>query len=115
MTRILIAVFAALLFMPISGGGVAEAGWTKSKGKYSGGRSVRRGPQVKGYRARRGGYSSSANDVANTEGSSRSRYGSVNSYRDPYSDRQTLAGPFDHGWFFDSAIAPRGGDSPYMQ
>ncbi len=79
-------------------------------GKYSGGRSVQRGPQVRGYRALQGGYSYSKNDVANTGGNARSRYGAVNSYRDPFAERQTVAGPFDHGWFFDPATAPRGGD-----
>jgi hypothetical protein len=48
--------------------------------------------------------------VASTGGNARSRYGSVNSYRDPFAERQTVAGPFDYGWFFDSATAPRGGD-----
>ncbi|SRR6056297_790760 len=114
----------------------AEAGWGKSKykSKYSskyrsrharksyGRRSYkkrrrvrsRRRSQVRGFFLR-GGYSYRANDVANTYGDSRTRFGSVNSYRDPFVDRQTVAGPFDHGWFFDSAVAPRGGDSPYMQ
>lgn len=36
-------------------------------------------------------------------------------YRDPYLDRQTQAGPFDSGFFFDSAILPRGGDSPHIR
>ena len=40
--------------------------------------------------------------------------GSMNSYRDPSLDRQTVNGPFDHGFFFDSAIAPRGGSAPYL-
>ena len=90
----------------------ATAGW-KGSGKYS--KKKSRKSQVRGYRARRGGYSYSASDVINTYGNSRTRYGSNNSYRDPSLDRQTNAGPFDHGFFFDSAIAPHGGDSPYMQ
>ena len=104
-----IAVAAALL-VPSSLPTTAEAG-AKGKSRYS--KSSSR--SVRGYRGRRGSYSYSANDVANTSGDNRTRYGSVNSYRDPFSDRQTTAGPFDHGWFFDSAVAPRGGDSPYMQ
>ena len=36
-------------------------------------------------------------------------------WRDPYLYRQTLAGPFDSGFFFDSAILPRGGDSPHIR
>lgn len=71
----------------------------------------RRAPQVRGFVQRRGGYSFTASDIANTYGSSRTLYGANN--RDPFADRQTRNGPFDHGFFFDSGIAPRGGDSPY--
>jgi hypothetical protein len=73
-----------------------------------------RGTRVKGYTERRGGYSYSQEDTINTYGDSRGRYGSTSSLRDPQFDRQTNAGPFDHGFFFDSGIQPRGGDSPYM-
>jgi hypothetical protein len=74
----------------------------------------RRGPQVKGFVARRGGYSYSTADTINTYGDARSRFGGTSVYRDTLLDRQTNSGPFDHGFFFDSGIAPRGGDSPYM-
>lgn len=74
----------------------------------------RREPQVKGFVARRGGYSYSASDVINTYGDSRSIYGGASVHRDRFLDRQTTAGPFDHGFFFDSGIGPRGGDSPYQ-
>ena len=33
---------------------------------------------------------------------------------DPYINRQTPAGPFDSGFFFDSGRGPNGGQSPYM-
>ena len=33
---------------------------------------------------------------------------------DPQSNRQSLGGPFDSGFFFDSGTGPNGGDSPYM-
>jgi hypothetical protein len=65
-------------------------------------------------KAHRGGYSYSPEDTINTYGDSRSKYGGASSLRDPMLDRQTEAGPFDHGFFFDSGVAPRGGDSPYM-
>jgi hypothetical protein len=78
-------------------------------------RIYRKGPtRVYGYAARRGGYSYSPSDVINTYGLTRNKYGSMNSYRDPSLDRQTNSGPFDHGFFFDSGIGPRGGDSPYL-
>jgi hypothetical protein len=72
--------------------------------------------RVYGYVGRRriGGYSYGREDVINTYGLTRGLYGSVNSWRDPFVDRQTTAGPFDHGFFFDSGVAPRGGDSPYL-
>ncbi|HRD75787.1 MAG TPA: hypothetical protein PK264_07610 [Hyphomicrobiaceae bacterium] len=76
--------------------------------------TYRRGPRVKGFVARRGGYSYSWFDSINTYGSSRTVYGGTFLYRDPMMDRQTGAGPFDHGFFFDSGVGPRGGDSPYM-
>jgi hypothetical protein len=76
--------------------------------------SERRGKaQVRSYVARRGGYSYSAEDVINTYGDSRSIYGGANNYRDPMLDRQTNFGPFDHGFFFDSGVGVRGGNSPY--
>lgn len=92
----------------------AEAGGARGDGTHAKSSYYRKGPQVRGYVARRGGYSYSVQDTINTYGNARTRYGSVNSYRDPFSDRQTTSGPFDHGFFFDSGVAPRGGDSPYM-
>jgi hypothetical protein len=64
--------------------------------------------------AHRGGYSYSPEDTVNTYGDSRTKYGGATSLRDPMLDRQTEGGPFDHGFFFDSGVAPRGGNSPYM-
>lgn len=72
------------------------------------------GAKVKGYTERRGGYSYSYADSINTYGDSRSNYGGASVFRDPMLDRQTNAGPFDHGFFFDSGITGNGGDSPYM-
>ncbi len=72
-------------------------------------------PRVQGYELRwGGGYSYAREDVINTYGNSRTLYGSANVYRDPMLDRQSPFGPFDHGFFFDSAIAPRGGYAPYQ-
>jgi hypothetical protein len=89
-----------------------EGSLQPAKARYNRKRHVR----VRGYLGRRvGGYSYAGQDVVNTYGLSRSLYGSINSYRDPFVDRQTPSGPFDHDFFFDSGIAPRGGDSPYMR
>ena len=56
-------------------------------------------------RRRVGGYSYRATDVVNTYGRS----------PPPYLDvRQSRGGPFDSGFFFDSGIGLRGGNSPYL-
>jgi hypothetical protein len=86
-----------------------EAGYQPAKARY-----IRRhAARPRAYR-RIGFYSYTYRDVINTYGMSRAKYGSINSYRDPFVDRQTVNGPFDHGFFFDSGMAPRGGDSPYL-
>lgn len=64
--------------------------------------------------ARKGGYSYNPQDTINTYGDARTKYGSTNFYRFWGTDKQTISGPFDSGFFFDSAIAPRGGDAPYL-
>ncbi len=99
-------------------GAIAALSLTSIDGAMAGDKSQasahRKSPQVRGYVARRGGYSYSYGDTINTYGDSRSLYGSTQSFRDPMLDRQTNAGPFDHGFFFESGVAPRGGNSPYM-
>jgi hypothetical protein len=90
----------------------AEPGVTLTEHPKS--RHYRRGPRVRGYVARRGGYSYSYADSVDTYGSASTLYGGTPYYRDDFMDRQTSAGPFDSGFFFDSGVAPRGGESPYM-
>ena len=74
----------------------------------------KRKPQVRGFVARRGGYSYVYADSLDTYGNARTVTGGSRFYRDSYLDRQTRSGPFDHGFFYDSSAMPRGGDSPYM-
>ena len=62
-----------------------------------------------------GFYSYSYRDVINTYGMSRSLYGSINSYRDPFVDRQTRRAPSTTGSSSTPASLPRGGDSPYLR
>jgi hypothetical protein len=81
-----------------------------AKTRYKGKRATR----VRGYLGRRlGFYSYNDFDVINVYGGSRTKYGSVNSYREPFSDRQSPGGPFDSGFFFDSGMGPRWNDTPY--
>src|SRR5262245_55434979 len=88
----------------------SEAGFQPTGARYT-----RRYAAVRAYRGRRiGFYSYSYRDVINTYGMARARYGIINSYRDPFVDMQTPNGPFDHGFFFDSGMLPRGGNAPYL-
>jgi hypothetical protein len=104
--------------MALAGGSASAAGKKPAEAQAEGGthpRSTyyRKAPQVRGFVQRRGGYSYSKSDVINTYSDNRTR-GANNSYRDSYVDRQTTAGPFDHGFFFDSGISfGRPSHSPY--
>ena len=62
--------------------------------------------QVTIYGRRIGGYSYRWRDVINTYGSPPPPYLDVS---------QSPGGPFDTGFFFDSGIKPRGGNSPYLR
>jgi hypothetical protein len=84
-------------------GGIYAKGSGHAKSRYQ---RRRRPLQVNIYGGRRrGGYSYSASDVISTYGQSPPPYADV---------RQTPSGPFDSGFFFDSGIGPRGGNSPYQ-
>lgn len=107
------AAVAVVATLPVAAGD--RSGASQAGPEHRTSRHYRSGAQVKGYKQRRGGYSYDYADSINTYGDSRSNYGGATSLRDPMLDRQTKAGPFDHGFFFDSGIGPRGGDSPYMQ
>jgi len=76
--------------------------------------SYRRGPQVRGFVQRRGGYSYASQDSINTYGDSQSRYSNYSLFRNNDYGRQSSSGPFDSDFFFDSGISPRGGNSPYQ-
>jgi len=105
---VIIAVAGAIAALAVTAIDASIAGERAAASGY------KKDPQVRGYVARRGGYSYSYSDTINTYGDSRSLYGATQSFRDPMVDRQTNAGPFDHGFFFESGVAPRGGNSPYM-
>jgi hypothetical protein len=115
---ILAAACAACALLAM-GGSAAANGRPAGKAHAEQGKAAsasakrKRATRVKGYLARGGYYSYSDFDVINIYGGSRALYGSTNTYRDPFLDRQTTAGPFDHDFFFDSGMGPRGGDAPY--
>jgi hypothetical protein len=117
---VVVAAFGAVAVLAFAGS--ARAGELGGAGTYVQGQMQptksayrpKRGTRVKGFLGRRlGFYSYNDVDVINVYGGSRAKFGSVNTYRDPFTDRQSVAGPFDSGFFFDSGMAPRGGDTPY--
>ncbi len=77
-------------------------------------RLYRRKPQVRSFVWRRGGYSYAWTDSINTYGDTQSRYSSGSTFRTYQFDRQSIGGPFDSDFFFDSGISPRGGNSPFQ-
>ncbi len=122
--RVLFAIVMVGAFVGMTHAAIAPAqaggGYSKYRGGYYGSRTSRRRvyrkrrARVRGYSSRRGGYSYEPSDTINTYGDSRTYYGSTNSYRNDWVDRQTPSGPFDNGFFFDSVTGPNGGNSPYM-
>jgi len=116
MTRILALGAILCLAAPVATAGSAAAhhnGYHAKRAQVHYYRAVK--PRVYGYVVRSGGgYSYTVEDIINTYSTSRTRYGSTDYFRNWRVDRQTPFGPFDHGFFFDSAIAPRGGDAPYL-
>ena len=100
----LVAVAAFFGLAAVDGDGRLGSGaWA---GEPSGKKKAHRArkPQVRGYAARDG---SSPEEIA--------RYFQLyGGYIDPEINKQSPGGPFDSGFFFNSGIAPNGGDSPYM-
>jgi hypothetical protein len=100
--KVLVLALAVLAAAAAPAATFAQEKSTKSKGATSS--------------ERRGGYSYKQADSINTYGDSRGRFGSTSSLRDPNLDRQTNAGPFDHGFFFESGVGPgqHGGNAPFL-
>lgn len=90
-----VVVAAALLALPLVPAPVAAQSGAKEKPLRG---VVRPAP-------RRGGYSYKYLQGTDTR-----------KFTDPTSTNQSVAGPFDSGFFFSSPVIGRnGGDSPYMQ
>ena len=90
---------------PATSAPVADSGGVHPKSSYY------RGPRVRGYVQRRGGYSFFYPDTINTYGGYRTIFGSGLTPAHPQYQRQ--GGPFDHGFFFDSGIGGRNSESVY--
>jgi hypothetical protein len=73
----------------------------------------KRAVRVRGYYYRGGYYSYTDEDVINSWAWTRSLFIGKSYFRTPFTDRQSPAGPFDSGFFFDSGLGPQFNDSPY--
>jgi hypothetical protein len=96
--RILSAIFASAWLFGIAGPAIAADGNQSSSDGYA-------------IRHKRGGYSYDKADSINTYGNpTRRRHVGPPNFRD-----QTIAGPFDNSFFFDSGVGSIwGGNAPYM-
>jgi hypothetical protein len=83
---------------------VAPGAWA---GEYSGKAKPRR-------HARKGHVRSHARESGSTPEEIAQYFQLYGGYIDPEINKQSPGGPFDSGFFFDSGLAPNGGDSPYM-
>lgn len=114
MKRFLVGVAVLSSVVALSVEANAGSRGYRGEGAHQASQYYRGGPKVKGYVKRRGGYSYTYEDAINTYGDTNSVYGGTEGFSDPYVDRQTKAGPFDHGYFFNNPTGPQGGTSPYM-
>lgn len=124
MMRYVLAAVVAVSAVAISAASPADAGGFSRYSRGDGGahpkseyyRSKYRGtPQVRGYVKRRGGYSYTKADSINTYGDAHGRFGSNKAFRDPaLESQQTISGPFDSGFFFNTPKGAFGADAPYM-
>ncbi|MGQ0673023.1 MAG: hypothetical protein ACT4N2_09130 [Hyphomicrobium sp.] len=101
MKRALIAVLAALAVSAIGLG--AGGGWTPASAQEA---KPKKPKGLKGSIGYRRAYSYSKQSIVGWES---------RRFAEPGHTRQTPGGPFDNGFFFDSAIGKNGGDAPYMQ
>lgn len=114
MKRLMVGIVVLANIFALSFAASAGDRGYRGEGAHKSSKYYRGGPKVKGYVKRRGGYSYNYSDSINTYGDTNSVFGGTAAYSDPYVDRQTLSGPFDSGYFFNSPTGPQGGSAPYM-
>jgi uncharacterized membrane protein len=106
MARALSRLIAVAIAAACAGALMATAGpaSAQQKKQYANGEKPLKG--VIRYR-RQGGYSYKSNDTVGT--------GATWKFIDPdYTRQGGPSGPFDNGFFFDSGVTARGGQSPYQ-
>jgi hypothetical protein len=105
--------FSGSPMMGESSAALADGAKSRSKASKMVRHKMKRGTRVRSFVMRGGYYSYIDADVINVYGGPRAKYGSINTYRDFFTDRQTPSGPFDNDFFFDSGIGPPFNNAPY--
>jgi hypothetical protein len=109
------AACAAFAFVapPVAGDLLISKAYADGSAKGRAKMKAHRGARVKGFVQRGGYYSYVDEDAINSYAWSRSLFTSTSTFRNPWTERQSAAGPFDSGFFFDSGLIPNLNDAPY--
>jgi hypothetical protein len=111
-----LAACAGIAFtgLPVPGAGDLGASKAHADGvKRPKASKWKRAVRVKGFYYRGGYYSYTDPDAIDTRAWARSLFISKSPFRSPLTERQTDAGPFDSGYFFESGLGPQFNSSPY--
>ena len=107
------AIVCTSLPAPLAGDLVSSQAYADGAGSSRGSGKWKRAVRVRGYYYRGGYYSYTDEDVIDTRAWASSLFIPKSPYRTPLTGQQSVAGPFDHGFFFDSGLGPRFNDAPY--
>ncbi len=107
------AVACTGLPMPLAGDLVSSQAYADGVSHPKRSAKSKRAVRVRGYIYRGGYYSYTDEDAIDTRAWASSLFTSHSPLRNPLTERQSAAGPFDHGFFFESGVGPRFNDSPY--
>lgn len=104
-----LALGAVAVFAPVTPVSAGDGVYANGHGQSGPRRQRKAGPRVKGYTHY--WHGNACFDLADPDERYLCQFAG---FIDPQLDKQTPAGPFDSGFFFDSGMGQNGGDSPYM-
>ena len=110
MEKLMARAITALILAALAGTSLGALGAVTAPAAAQSSEDAKPGKPLRGtfhYRRKRGGYSYKASDTLSGAEARR--------FYDTDATRQSPGGPFDNGFFFDSAITPHGGQAPYQQ
>jgi hypothetical protein len=104
-----VALGAVAVFAPVTPVSAGDGAYANGHGHHGSRRQRKAGPRVKGYTHY--WYGDACYDLPDPDERYLCQFAG---FIDPELDKQTPAGPFDSGFFFNSGIGQNGGESPYM-